>query len=187
MIVIRHGESEFNRLFSIARRDPGIRDPQLTPRGRQQATAVAQAVRGLGLSRLIASPYTRALETAAVIAADLGLPLSVEPLIGERSVYACDIGSPVATLTARWPALAFDHLADPWWPAQAESEESLAHRARLFQTRIAAAAWSRTAIVSHWGFIRALTGLTVPNGAVLRIDPTQPEAAAEPVFFPDPA
>jgi glucosyl-3-phosphoglycerate phosphatase len=41
------------------------------------------------------------------------------------------------------------------------------------------------AIITHWGFIRALTGLKVPNGAVLRIDPTRPDHDAEMVFVAD--
>lgn len=187
MILIRHGQSEFNRLFSIDRRDPGIRDPSLTPDGRRQARAAARAIRGLGLGRLIASPYTRALETASIIATELGLPLSVEPLVGERCVYTCDIGSPAGVLSTRWPALAFDHLADPWWPEPAESEESLARRARMFRSRIAAAAWAEIAIVSHWGFIRALTGLAVPNGSVLRLDLARPGTPPETLFSPEPA
>jgi hypothetical protein len=40
-------------------------------------------------------------------------------------------------------------------------------------------------LVTHWGFIRALTGLTVPNGVVLRVDPTRPDCAPEMVFVPD--
>ena len=33
--------------------------------------------------------------------------------------------------------------------------------------------WQKTAVVTHWGFIRALTGLTVGNGTVVRytVDP----------------
>ena len=38
------------------------------------------------------------------------------------------------------------------------------------------------AVVTHWGFIRALTGLKVPNGAVLRIDPTRPDREAGAAF-----
>jgi glucosyl-3-phosphoglycerate phosphatase len=80
MILIRHGQTEFNRVYSETRRDPGIRDPQLTAVGRSQAATVAQALGAMNPSRLIASPYTRALETAEIIAAELGLPISVEPL-----------------------------------------------------------------------------------------------------------
>ena len=38
--------------------------------------------------------------------------------------------------------------------------------------------------MTHWGFIRALTGLKVPNGTVLRIDPTQRDHPAEMLFVP---
>jgi broad specificity phosphatase PhoE len=186
MLLIRHGQTEFNRVFSVTRRDPGVRDPQLTVAGRVQAAAAAAVLAEHSVRRLIASPYVRALETAEIIAARLGLPVSVEPLIAERCAYACDIGSPLAALRARWPGLAFDHLADPWWPQQEEPEELLVRRARIFRGRIAAAAWPSTAIVTHWGFIRALTGLRVPNGSILRMDPTRPDRPAEPILLPDP-
>jgi glucosyl-3-phosphoglycerate phosphatase len=61
MILIRLGQTEFNRVYSETRRDPGIRDPQLTIVGGSQAARVAQALRGMNPRRLIASPYTRAL------------------------------------------------------------------------------------------------------------------------------
>jgi glucosyl-3-phosphoglycerate phosphatase len=113
MILIRHGQTEFNRVYSETRRDPGIGDPQLTAVGRSQAAAVAQALGAMNPSRLIASPYTRALETVEIIAADLGLPISVEPLIAERFAFTCDIGSPLAVLQARRPDIAFDHCRIP--------------------------------------------------------------------------
>ena len=50
---------------------------------------------------------------------------------------------------------------------------------------IAGEDWSEIALVTHWGFIRALTGLKVPNGAVLRIDPTRLDRPAEMLFVPD--
>jgi hypothetical protein len=36
------------------------------------------------------------------------------------------------------------------------------------------------------GFIRALTGMTVPNGTAVRVDPTQPDCEPELSFMPDP-
>jgi hypothetical protein len=33
-------------------------------------------------------------------------------------------------------------------------------------------AWSEIAAVTHWGFIKAVTGVDVPNGAALQINPT---------------
>ena len=175
MILIRHGQTEFNRVFSVTRRDPGIRDPQLTLHGRAQAAAVAAALQPLGIKKLIASPYARALETASIIASRLERDDHVDMLIAERFCFACDIGSPLAELRARWPDLVFDHLPDPWWPQTEETEEAISQRSERFRCHIAGEAWTEIALVTHWGFIRALTGLKVPNGAVLRIDPTRPD------------
>ena len=184
MILIRHGQTEFNRVFSITRRDPGIRDPHLTDQGRRQVQAVARVSGSFNLARLITSPYARALETAAIIAEHLSVPITVDPLIAERFSFTCDIGSPLAELRAGWPDLAFDHLPDPWWPEAEETEEMMWHRSQSFRVRMASEPWSQTGVVTHWGFIRALTGLKVPNGAVLRIDPTQPDREPELLFVP---
>ncbi len=59
------------------------------------------------------------------------------------------------------------------------------HRSETFRRQIAKDVWSDIAVVSHWGFIRALTGLKVPNGSVLRVDPTRPDREAEMVLIPE--
>ena len=56
MILLRHGQSEFNLHFSVTRIDPGIVDPRLTPLGHQQAEAAAEALRHQGIRRIITSP-----------------------------------------------------------------------------------------------------------------------------------
>jgi glucosyl-3-phosphoglycerate phosphatase len=106
-------------------------------------------------------------------------------LIAERFAFTSDIGSPLAALRARWPDIAFDHLPDPWWPLRQENVEALSRRSEIFCSRIAREAWSGIAVVTHWGFIRAVTGLKVPNGAALRIDPTRLDRGAEPLYLPD--
>ena len=171
MLLIRHGQSEFNVIFSKTRVDPGIRDPRLTNEGKRQAAAVAAALRGRAPRRLIASPYTRALETAHIIADALGgLPIEIDRRVGERAAFACDVGTPLSGLRQSWPRLSLDHLDEEWWPRLEESEEALAERARDFHD-----AWdphperAETAVVTHWGFIRASTGLNVPNCTVVRM------------------
>ena len=185
MLLIRHGQSEFNVVYSVTRRDPGIRDPLLTAAGRAQAREAAAALANEGLARLIASPYTRALETAEIIAGILDLPIAVDARVGERAAFACDVGSPIAQLRERWPLLALDHLDEVWWPDLEESETALGHRCEAFRSTMAAAEdWASAGVVTHWGFIRGLTGLTVPNGAVLRVDPTRREVPAVPLLMP---
>jgi broad specificity phosphatase PhoE len=177
MILLRHGQSEFNAAFNATRVDPGIPDPRLTEEGKRQARAAALALAAHPVERLIASPYTRALETAEIVAGELGLPIEVHLLVREHCLFHCDIGSPRSTLAVRWPGLDFAHLEERWWPDLDETEEGLSARAQAFRRAMATdPLWPRTAIVSHWGFIRALTGLRVPNGHLLRFDPHSGEA-----------
>jgi broad specificity phosphatase PhoE len=179
MILIRHGQSEFNVVFNRERRDPGIADAPLTDHGRAQALAAADELRtrmaqGLQIKRLLASPYTRAVQTAVIIAEALDLPIEIEPLIREHAAYHCDIGTPKSALAASWPALCFDHLEETWWSSLDESEAQLLDRCRQFH-RLAAgwSDWNQIAVVSHWAFIRGLTGREVRNAELLAFDPSK--------------
>ena len=58
MILVRHGESEFNVVFARSRVDPGIEDPKLTAAGRRQAAQTAAALAGYEIDRILSSPYT---------------------------------------------------------------------------------------------------------------------------------
>ncbi len=187
MLLIRHGQSEFNVVYSVTRQDPGIRDPRLTEEGRRQALAVARRLETEAVRRLVASPYTRALETAEIIAGVLDVPITVTPLVGERAAFACDVGTPVAELRRDWPRLALDHLEEIWWPELEESETLLGLRCEAVRAGAAGhPEWQSLGVVTHWGFIRGLTGLTVGNGAVVRIDPRRPAETAEIVGQPEP-
>lgn len=173
MILIRHGQSEFNVVYGQTRRDPGIPDPVLSEEGRRQAAALAEALHGKGVRRLIASPYTRALQTAAIIAAALELPVAIDAIVGERAAFVCDIGTHRSELTKRWPSWRFDHLDEQWWPPLDETEAGVAARALGFRRIMAGTVdWHEVAVVSHWGFIRALTGTELRNGETIRFDPT---------------
>ncbi len=173
MILLRHGQSEFNLLFTQNRTDPGIPDPKLTPLGQQQAEAAAEALKGQGLRRLIASPYTRALQTAEPIARRLNLPIIVNPVVRERYAFSCDIGSPRSALQDAWPGHDFSTLDDIWWPQIEEPRDVVLARAALFRAEMSALPdWRDTVVVCHWGFIMSLTGLSVQNGEWLHFDPT---------------
>lgn len=173
MILIRHGQSEFNVVYGRTRRDPGIPDPALTEEGRRQAVALAETLRGQRVGRLVASPYTRALETTTIIAEALALPVTIDVAVRERAAFVCDIGTRTSELRRRWPSYRFDHLEEEWWPPLDETEELVAARAQGFRRAMAGIPdWHEVAVVSHWGFIRALTGQELGNGQTLRFDPT---------------
>ncbi len=178
MILLRHGQSEFNLHFTSTRRDPGIVDPKLTPLGHAQAAEAAEQLAREPISRVIASPYTRALQTAAPIAKRLEVPLFVNSLVRERFAFACDIGSPRTALELDWPEHDFTAIEEIWWPTVEEPSASVVGRAALFRGEMSALPdWSDTLVVSHWGFILCMTGRSLPNGGWLRCDPTEPAPA----------
>ena len=182
MILLRHGQSEFNLHFTATRCDPGIVDPALTELGRQQAEQAADAlIAGAGaegIERILASPYTRALQTAAPLARRLGIPVVVQPVVRERFAFTCDVGSTRAVLSERFPEHDFSGIDEVWWPAVEEPTDSIIARAALFRAEMQALPdWNRTVVVSHWGFILSLTGERINNGEWLRYDPTGPAPA----------
>jgi len=173
MILLRHGQSEFNLHFGATRRDPGIVDPRLTPLGHAQAAEAAQILSGEGITRIIVSPYTRALQTAAPIARALNVPTLINPIVRERYAFACDVGTARTELERNWPDHDFSTVDEVWWPPIEEPEASIVGRAALFRAEMAALPdWANTLVISHWGFILCLTGRSVGNGQWLRCDPT---------------
>ena len=176
MILLRHGQSEFNLHFTATRRDPGIIDAPLTELGHAQAQEAARQLARERVRRIIASPYTRALQTAAPIAEALGVAVTVNPVVRERYAFACDIGTPRAALQPAWPHHDFSLIGDEiWWPTVDEPADAVLGRAARFRAEMAALPdWSDTLVVSHWGFILAMTGQSVMNGQWLRCDPTEP-------------
>ena len=169
MILIRHAESEWNRHYSRTRIDPGIPDPALTADGRRQAGELAGQLALAGVERLVASPYRRALETATIVAEALGLAIGIEPLVRERCVFSCDLGTPRSELMALWPGLDFAHLEELWWGQPDETEASLAERCVRFRAKTERLPdRHRVAVITHWGFIRALTGQEVGNATLVR-------------------
>jgi glucosyl-3-phosphoglycerate phosphatase len=175
MILLRHGQSEFNLHFAATRRDPGIIDPRLTPLGQSQAQEAAAQLVGQGIERIIVSPYTRTLQTACPVAAALGVPVIIDPVVRERYAFACDIGTSCAALRQDWPDHDFGGIDDIWWPAEEEPEHAIVARAARFRAELARRHdWANTLVISHWGFILSLTGQSVANGQWLRCDLTEP-------------
>ncbi len=185
MILLRHCQSVFNLHFTRTRRDPGIVDPPLTEEGEAQAIQAADALCGPGaapIERLLVSPYRRALQTVAPIAARLGLVPEIVPLVRERFAFTCDVGSSPASLQRDWPALDFSGLDEVWWhdgrrdadgaPCP-ETEDSTIARAEAFRAEMAAhPRQDRTLLVSHWGFLLSLTGRSLENGMSVTHDPS---------------
>ena len=169
-VLVRHAESEWNHYFGNFRIDAGLPDPVLTPAGLLQAEALAAELAHEPFRRIVTSPYRRTLQTASAIAAALRLPIEIEPLVRERCAFSCDQGSPPEVLAQAWPELDFGRLDRCWWGGAIESMESLRARCGRFLERLEQRPDRNTLlIVTHWGFIRGLTGLEVGNAGRVRL------------------
>ncbi|MET0927895.1 MAG: phosphoglycerate mutase family protein [Aeromicrobium sp.] len=83
ILWVRHGQSTWNVLD---RMQGAELSPPLTDLGREQAAHAADALADRGVVRLLSSPATRAIETAEIIAARLGLSVEIEPLLLEKGL-----------------------------------------------------------------------------------------------------
>jgi broad specificity phosphatase PhoE len=172
MFLLRHGQSFFNLHFNRTRRDPGIEDPELTPFGMEQARAAAAALATTPLTRIIVSPYTRALQTAQPFLRTHDATVVIMHEVRERAAFTCDVGSTPDILAERFPHHEFDHLPRQWWYRGLEPLESTVARADEFRASMAAREDSATTLlVSHWAFILALSGRSLENCEVLQYDP----------------
>ncbi len=172
-LLIRHAESAWNEHFGSSRIDVGLPDPPLTARGVEQARAAAERLRREGVRQLLSSPYRRTLHTASIIAEALGIPIEVDPIVRERCAFSCDQGSSPAALKELFPGLELPPLDEIWWGGVIESWPSVEARCRAFRERLRARPDGGVglAVVSHWGFIRGLTGAELHNTEFIRLDP----------------
>lgn len=76
---LRHGETTWN----AAGRTQGQLDAPLSERGREQAARAAEILRGEPVSRIVASPLSRARDTAEAAARTTGAPISFDDALME--------------------------------------------------------------------------------------------------------
>jgi broad specificity phosphatase PhoE len=82
ILLARHGETDHN---APPQRVQGWVDIPLNERGREQARALADAVRDTGLAALYSSQLGRARETAEIVAGELGLRVVVDERLAESN------------------------------------------------------------------------------------------------------
>ena len=104
VIFVRHGQSECN----LEHRFAGQIDAKLTDLGRTQAENVVKALQAYPITRIYASPLSRAIDTARPTAKALGLEIIPEPGILEISAGEWE-GLTFDEIEKRYPE-EFDHL-----------------------------------------------------------------------------
>ena len=165
MLLLRHGETA----YSVEGRFSGRGDLPLTERGRAQAEAAAKRIGDLGgIAGVVTSPLGRARETAAAVAAVIGL----EPVVDDGLIET-DFGEweglTFAEARQRWPS-----EVDSWLgstataPPGGESFAAVARRVRRSRDRAIAAHPGQTVVlVSHVTPIKTLLQLGLDTGPVV--------------------
>ena len=174
LILIRHGETEFNR---EGRFQGGI-DAPLNDHGRRQAERLAAQLAGERIDALHCSDLLRARQTAAPAAAALGLPAQPDARLREQGFGVLE-GLTFAEAHERQPAA----LA-AWARHQADSAPPGGETVRAFHDRVVAAvrdiaarhAGKRIAVVTHGGVLdmlwRATHGLPLDGPRTVLIPNT---------------
>lgn len=106
LVLARHGQTPSNITRALDSRPPG---PPLTALGHAQAAALAQRIASWPVSAVHASRAVRAQQTAAPLAAALGMATDV--IDGAHEVDCGDFEGR-CDLAAR---TAFDEVYDAWW------------------------------------------------------------------------
>jgi broad specificity phosphatase PhoE len=161
IVLVRHGETDANRAGLLL----GRANPTLNERGREQAAAVAAALRREPVSIILTSPLVRARETAAAIGRATGVEVEVEPSLTEMDYGDWDQRR-VADLS---PAVAAQWRADPAFaPPGGESLAELRGRVGpCTLTLLERAAGGTVIAVSHVSPIKAMILVALDLGDLL--------------------
>ncbi len=165
---VRHGETQYD-LAEARKLKGGMRDlVPLTAKGREQALGAAEQLSGLPISRIITSPMTRAMETAHIIAREIGLPLTVEFDLHE---WLPDLTHNYdSSQFSRQQSAEMESHGGEWPDGETRSWEPLSHlRERVRGVLARYQGDEPIAVVAHGTLIYAMTGQRIATGQVLRV------------------
>lgn len=155
MLIIRHGESQPANPDAPFPLVDGQGDPALSPDGREQAVLLADRLADAGIQAIYVTNLRRTAETAAPLAARLGLEPEVEKDLREVHLGEWEGGLFRKHVAEQHPLAVRMHEEERWDAIPgAETSEALAARVRGAVERLAAAnPGRRIAVVVHGGII----------------------------------
>lgn len=163
IFLVRHGESEPlvpGRPFPLV---DGHGDPALAPEGEAQAVRVGERLADEGIAAIYVTTLRRTAQTAAPLAARIGIQPVVEPELREVHLGQWE-GELFRQRVAENHPIAAEMFEQQRWDVipGAESNDALAARVGAALNRIAAAhPDQRVAVFSHGGVIGMLLALAV--------------------------
>jgi uncharacterized phosphatase len=153
--LIRHGETDWN----VQTRYQGSSDIPLNDTGRAQAAALAESMKGESWDHIVASPLSRAMDTAKAVAGAIGIPESEivpDKRVMERA-YGEAEGLTIEEREAKFP--------DGDWPGLETWEDSALRGMNAIEDLAKERPGQRILVVCHGGLINAILA-TISHGEV---------------------
>jgi broad specificity phosphatase PhoE len=160
LLLLRHAQSVWN----AESRWQGWADPPLSELGRRQAHAAARSLLPEQIDRVVSSDLRRALETAVILASQLGLgPVATEAGLRERNIGEW-AGCTTEEILLRWPGQ-LEAWTEGTLAAPPGGEDRNSLKSRVLRTLAVVTtpgdcdrreAHRRIAVVTHGGVIRML-------------------------------
>ena len=151
ILCIRHAQSVWN----AEGRWQGQADPPLSAHGREEARAVAAALDGL-VEHVVSSDLLRALETAEIVAGELGLgEVAIEPDLREIGIGEWS-GLTRDEIEERWPGGISGWRSGDFSPPGAEDREAFVARVLRGLEAVARNDRRPALVVTHGGAIGRL-------------------------------
>jgi broad specificity phosphatase PhoE len=170
-MIARHLESKWNAAKADEKGE-SLRDAGLSKKGEAAGKAFAERIGKLGITEVVCSPLTRAIETAKAT----GLQkITINPLLREVRRDWSDVGSPAALLKEKYGI----SVEENWWLGNGNCTKCVLLRecdacvsARAAQMgKLIAQSPKNILYVSHCDFIEAMFGVQTANGEILPIGP----------------
>ncbi len=168
--LVRHGETDYSMKNSKIYQGFGVNLAPLSGTGIQQICQTARDARLAGTEVILSSPYTRALQTAAILSRKLGAPIIVETDLHEwlADKYYTYLDDETAEKNYREYTQqngCYLNGTQPSW----ESAEMM--RERVIAVLQKYAHYKKVVVACHGMMMQAVTGIHHPNnGEIVKLE-----------------
>jgi broad specificity phosphatase PhoE len=172
LVIVRHGETEWNKQDKAM----GQLDSPLTPKGIQQAYAIANRLRRFSFTTLYSSDLGRAVQTANIIAEICGKNVICDSELREWNMGIFQ-GLTFSEMDEKFPQERQDHkyMGDEYVIPEGESLRQCRDRGYRALNRIAEGHLDETVVVVTHGFVlmnfcQVVLNLPPANGRRFKLD-----------------
>lgn len=168
---VKHGKTDYSERNQKIYQGFGVNLAPLSELGIQQTIEASKDERLQGADIILSSPYTRALQTAAILSRELNVPIIVETdlhewLANKNYIYDDDE-------TAEKAYLEFEALNGKYPSGDERTwEDAETIKNRVVNVLKKYSKFNKVVIACHGMMIQATTGVDLPkNGQIVEFDP----------------